>query len=191
MEMVLKALKVIDTDETTGQANEIFYTCGPEDNGQHMYVGFLTRSNNPFGECMPCCFKKIRILSKKKETIEFYKQCLGQKPEGEKQVSSFTGDILYILQDTNKIQEGRIGYLPKYLDLITNIHFKKDKEIKNHYLLKTSSYFFKYGINQEDYSFINTISVVINTPIIEIKKIIVDFLKHDTDEMYYFSLITQ
>ena len=41
----------------------------------------------------------------------------------EKISTGFTGDILYILQDTNKIQEGRIGYLPKYLDLITNIYF--------------------------------------------------------------------
>jgi hypothetical protein len=189
MEMILKALKVIDTDETTGQTNEIFYTCDPEDNGTHMYVGFLTRSNNPFGECMPCCFKKNKFETKKKETLDFYKQCLGQKKqEGDKQVSSFTGDILYILQDTNKIQEGRIGYLPKYLDLVINIHFNKDKEIKNHYLLRTDSYFFKFGINQEDYSFINTLSTVLNTPIQEIKKIITEFLKKDSDEMYYFSL---
>ena len=189
MEMVLKALKVIDTDETTGQPNEIFYTCNPEDNGQHMYVGFLTRSNNPFGECMPCCFKKNKFETKKKETLEFYKRCLGEKkPDGEKQVSSFTGDILYILQDTNKIQEGRIGYLPKYLDVIINIGFKKDKIVKNHYLMKTSSYFFKFGINQDDYSFLNTLSSVLNTSIPDIKKMIVDFLKRDTDEMYYFSL---
>ena len=190
MEMVLKALKVIDTDETTGQNNEIFYTCDPEENGTHMYVGFLTRSNNPFGECMPCCFKKNKFETKKKETLEFYKQCLGQKNklDGDKQVSSFTGDILYILQDTNKIQDGRIGYLPKYLDLIINIHFKKDKEIKNHYLLKTDSYFFKFGINQEDYSFLNTLSTVLNISIQDIKKTIGSFLKSDTDEMYYFSL---
>ena len=58
MHYVLKAIKVIDTDEATGQNNEIYYSCNPEDNGQHMFVGFLTRSNNPFGECMPCCFKK-------------------------------------------------------------------------------------------------------------------------------------
>lgn len=188
MEMILKALKVVDTDETTGQANEIFYTCDPEDNGTHMFVGFLTRSNNPFGECMPCCFKKNRLLSKKKETIEFYKQCLGQKKPDSNQTSAFSGDILYILQDTNKIQDGRIAYLPKYLDLIINIHFEKEKEIKNHYLLKTPSYFFKLGINQDDYSFLNTLSTILGISNNEIKKIIVDFLKSDTDEMNYFSL---
>ena len=189
MEMILKALKVVNTDETTGQSNEIFYTCNPEDNGTHMFIGFLTRSNNPFGECMPCCFKKNKFETSKKETLEFYKQCLGQKKkDGDKQVSSFSGDILYILQDTNKIQDNRIAYLPKYLDLVINIHFKKDKEIKNHYLLNTNSYFFKFGINQEDYSFINTLSTVLNTPIQDIKKIITQFLKTDTDQMYYFSL---
>jgi hypothetical protein len=188
-EIILKAIKVTDQDEASGLLNEIYYSCDPEENGEHMYVGFLTRSNNPFGECMPCCFKKNRMLSKKKETVEFYKRCLGERTKEKNQpTSSFSGDILYILQDTNKIQEGRIGYLPKFLDLITNIHFNKDKEIKNHYLLKTDSFYFKFGINQEDYSFIKSISTVLNLSVDEIKKLITDFLKKDTDEMYYFSL---
>lgn len=189
-EIILKAIKVTDADEASGLVNELYYSCDPEENGEHMYVGFLTRSNNPFGECMPCCFKKNRMLSKKKETVEFYKRCLGERTKETKEqpVSGFSGDILYILQDTNKIQDGRIGYLPKFLDLITNLHFKKEKQIKNHYLLKTDSFYFKYGINQEDYSFIKTLSTVLGLSIDELKKIICDFLKRDTDEMYYFSL---
>jgi hypothetical protein len=139
---------------------------------------------------MPCCFKKNRMESKKKETIEFYKRCLEhtQKENKSQTNSGFSGDILYILQDTNKIQEGRLGYLPKFLDLITNIHYKKEKQIKNHYLLKTNGFYFKYGINQEDYSFIKTINTVLGLSVKEIKKIITDFLKKDTEEMYYFSL---
>ena len=189
MEIILKAIKVLDKDET-GQINDIFYTCDPEDNGQHMYVGFLTRSNNPFGECMPCCFKKNKFETKKKETLDFYKQCLGEKKPEDfgKQAASSMGDILYILQDTNKIQEGRLGYLPKYIDLITNIYFEKKKEIKNHYLLKTDSYFFKFGINQENYSFINTIGKVLNTSVDILKNNIVKFLKSDTNEMTYIGL---
>jgi hypothetical protein len=190
MEIVLKAVKMTANDEITGQANDIFYTCNQEDNGQHMYIGFLTRSNNPFGECMPCCFKKNKFETKNNELLSFYKQCLGEKKLDTDKVSQSgsMGDILYILQDTNKIQDGRIGDLPKYLDLITNYYFNKVKEIKNHYLLKTSSYFFKYGINQEEYSFINTIGKILNKSVVEIKKLIVDFLKTDTDEMYYFAL---
>ena len=38
------------------------------------------------------------------------------------------GDILYILQDTNKMQENRISYLPKFIDFFTNGQFKKKQE---------------------------------------------------------------
>jgi hypothetical protein len=92
------------------------------------------------------------------------------------------------LQDTNKIQENRISYLPKYVDWFANIQFKKQREIKNHYLLKTDGYYFKYGIKQENYSFLNTLECILNTPIEEIKNIIIDFLKKDTDQLYYYSL---
>lgn len=78
-EMILKAIKVTDQDEASGLVNDIYYSCDPEENGTHMYVGFLTRSNNPFGECMPCCFKKNPLISKKKEKQEFYKRCMGEK----------------------------------------------------------------------------------------------------------------
>ena len=188
-EVILKAIKITDKDENTGAANDILYTCDPEDNGEHMYVGFLTRSNNPFGECMPCCFKKNPLITKKKEKQDFYKRCLsGNTEKLNENTSGFTGDILYILQDTNKIQEGRIAYLPKYIDFITNLYLKKNKEVKNHYLLKTNSFFFKYGINQENYSFLNTLSAVLKMPISDIKSIITNFFKNDVDENYYFSL---
>ena len=189
IEMTLKTIKLTNVDETTGQSKDIYYTCDPEDNGTHFFVGFLTRSNNPFGECMPCCFKKNKFETKKKETIEFYKKCLDESNTNkENNKSVLTGDILYILQDTNKIQEGRMGDLPKYLELIININLNKTKKIKNHYLLKTDSYFFKLGINHDEYSFINTLAIVLNISIDEIKDIITKFLKIDTDEIYYFSL---
>jgi len=188
-EIILKAIRISDKDDTTGAVNDIFYTCDPEDNGEHMFVGFLTRSNNPFGECMPCCFKKNPLDTKKKEKQDFYKKCLqGVSEKVDETSTGFVGDILYILQDTNKIQEGRIAYLPKYIDIITNLLLKKTKEIKNHYLLKTDSFYFKYGINQENYSFLNTLSTILKLSISEIKSIIINFFKNDTDENYYFSL---
>jgi hypothetical protein len=186
-EITLKALKVEnkDGDDLT---NEILYTCEPEENGEHMYVGFLTKSNNPFNECMPCCFKKNPLITKKQDKQDFYKSCMNI--ETTQQVhNTTTGDILYILQDTNKIQDGRIGYLPQYIDIITNSQLKKTKEIKNnHYLLKTDSYFFKYGINQENYSFITSLSSVLNITVDEIKDIIINFFNKDKDELYYTSL---
>ena len=51
--------------------NEIFYTCDPEENGEHFYVGFLTKSRNPHGQCMPCCFKKPQLdTTNKKNNIQ-------------------------------------------------------------------------------------------------------------------------
>ena len=186
-EIILKALKVSNIDDL-GQQNEILYSCDPEENGEHMYVGFLTRSNNPFGECMPCCFKKNKFETQKKETLDFYKQCLVGKTTTEQISSNATGDILYILQDTNKIQEGRISYLPKFIDLIINVHFNNVKQTKNNYLTKTPSYFFKYGINQDNYSFIKTLSVILEVSIDDIKRIIIDFLRKDIDEINYIAL---
>jgi hypothetical protein len=187
-EIILKAIKVVDQDEQ-GNSNEIYYTCDPEDNGEHMFVGFLTRSNNPFGECMPCCFKKNRLMSNKKETIDFYKRCSGELTEKEEvKPITATGDILYILQDTNKIQENRISYLPKFIDWFANTQFEKRREIKNHYLLKTSGYYFKYGINQDNYSFFNTLESILGIKTQEIKNIIAEFFRLDTSQMYYYSL---
>ena len=189
-EVILKAIKVSDKDESSGLVNDLYYSCDPEENGEHMYVGFLTRSNNPFGECMPCCFKKNPFESNKKDKMDFNKKCLLEDTKNEKVLNTTitTGDILYVLQDTNKIQEGRIGYLPRFIDLITNIYFKKTKEIKNHYLYKTDGYFFKFGIEQENYSFIKTIALILDIPIDKIKSKIINFLKKDTDENYYYSL---
>jgi hypothetical protein len=38
-----------------------FYTCDPSENKENMYIGFLTKGNNPNNLCMPCCFKKRSI----------------------------------------------------------------------------------------------------------------------------------
>lgn len=187
-EIVLKAIKVVAQDDQ-GNANDIFYSCDPEENGEHMFVGFLTKSNNPFGECMPCCFKKNRMISKKKDTVDFYKRCIGEKSiEEVSKPLLAVGDILYILQDTNKMQENRISDLPKFIEYFMNTQLQKKKDIKNHYLLKTDGYYFKYGIKQENYSFLNTLEHILNTPIEEIKNIIIEFLKKDSDQLYFYSL---
>ena len=62
--VVLKAVKLTDDNN---QYN--FYTCDPTDNNEHMFIGFLSRGNNPSNLCMPCCFKKDQLSSgnKKKE----------------------------------------------------------------------------------------------------------------------------
>src|SRR5690606_17340430 len=137
---IIQSIKLKEYDNfgnPTG--NYIYYTCNPSDNGEHIYVGFMTRSNNPFGLCMPCCFKKDPYSSANRDKRDFFSKCMDQIDESSSKQSMIKpiGERLYVLQDTNKIQEGRIGYLPKYLDIFFNIHLNKTKKIKNHYLLRS------------------------------------------------------
>jgi hypothetical protein len=188
-EMTLKTIKLPEFDEEGNQtSNEIHYACDPEENGEHMYVGFLTRSTNPFGHCMPCCFKKDPMISKNKEKRQFFLSCLGNVGESDVSKSSqkTVGDRLYILQDTNKIQEGRFGFLPKYLDFYFNNMLGKQKKIKHHYLAKTDTgYFFKYGSKQDEFQFLNAISSILDMNIDAIKTKIIDALEKDKHEQLY------
>jgi hypothetical protein len=195
-EITIKTIKLQNIDEegnTTG--NDIHYTCSPDENGEHMYVGFLTRSSNPYGHCMPCCFKKDPTISKNKEKKEFYMRCMGQlntaKVVDEKiaDTSKVVGDRLYILQDTNKIQEGRFGFLPKYLDFYFNQMLEKEKKIKHHYLtISTTGYFFKYGSKQDNYQFINAIGSILNLSVEDIRQKIIAGLINDKSDQLFTSL---
>ena len=202
--ITLKTLKLKDIDDEGNLLdNEIYYACSPNDNGEHMYVGFLTRSSNPHGHCMPCCFKKDPIGSKNSEKRDFFKRCLSQGTskinESDNDINNIKNDTnndgkvlgekLYILQDTNKIQEGRFGFLPKYLDFYFNGMLNKDKKIKHHYLVKTSSgYFFKYGSKQDELQFLNAIGSIYNLSSTDIKKRMIDVLANDKNDMIFTSL---
>jgi hypothetical protein len=181
---ILKAAKI-----ESGDGNNIYYTCDPKENGEYMYVGFLSRSANPHGLCMPCCFKKDPLLSKNKEKNEYHLKCIG-KLVGKSTQQKLIGDKLYILQDSNKIQDGRFGYLPEYLDIYLNTLLKKDKIIKNNYLTNSNNgWFFKYGIKQEDDTFLATIAYSLDLTIQNIKDKITDILlKADNREAIFTSL---
>ena len=192
-ELILKSLRLPELDAEGKKTNdEIHYTCSPNDNGVHMYVGFLSRSITPNGYCLPCCFKKDPALSSNKDKQELLKKCMGNATDNKKEVeidekehNKILGEKLYILQDTNKIQEGRFGFLPKYLDFYFNLMLKKDKTIKHHYLTKTKSgYFFKYGSKQDEFQFLNCISSIIGLSVNDIKKRIIDTLLNDTDQIF-------
>jgi hypothetical protein len=186
-----------DQGDNTGRY--IHYACDPKENGKHMYVGFLTRSKNPYGHCMPCCFKKDPSISDNKVKREFYFKCLGLENEMKKNKnedsdenenqSKVANDKLYILQDTNKIQEGRFGFLPKYLDRYMNFMLGNEKLIKNHYLeISETGYYFKMGINQEDYAFLNAISTCLNIDIQKIKERLVEKLQLDKSDQIFTSM---
>ncbi|ATZ80744.1 early transcription factor large subunit [Bodo saltans virus] len=191
-EVTLQAIKFAEYDETgelTG--NEIFYTCDPEENGEHFYIGFLTKSKNPFGQCMPCGFKKDQMNTTSKKKREFIENCLNPKIEANKKLGEGdSGDKLYILQDTNKLHDGRLGFLPRYLDIYFNFLMNKQKKIKHHYLIETQTgYFLKYGSNQDAYQFLNCIGAIYDITVDEIKKKIITFLKEkDKSQQYFISI---
>ena len=191
--VTLHALKVksIDKDgNVTG--DDIYYTCNPEENGEHFYVGFLTKCINPFGYCMPCCFKKDPAATKNKNKKEFFDKCKTQA-EGNKEIKKIeqqtVGDKLYILQDTNKIQDGRIGYLPKYLDFFYNQLLNKDKKMKQYHMIKSErGYLFKQGVKQDVLPFLSAVGAALNMTIEEIKEKSIKAITEDNNEQIFTSL---
>lgn len=184
-EVILRAVKLA-LDE--GGENFVYYTCSPEENGKHMFVGFLNKSKNPFGEAMPCCFIKDQIFSKNKEKKNFFLKSIGLVTS-EENINKITGDQLYILQDSNKIQEGRLAFLPKYLDIFMNFMMDNNREIKNHYLISTpSGYYFKYGTRQDEYKYLNAVSAAIDMTIDNIKRKMIARLEADKNLSVFNSL---
>lgn len=187
----LRSVRLIDYDDNGQPTGEnIYYTCSPKDNGEYMYVGFLTKSRNPHGQCMPCCFKKDPYISANKTKRDFFRKCIEEKEEIDinKEIINM-GDILYILQDTNKIQQGRLSFLPDLLDKYFNIGLNKDIQIKNHLLMKAEKgYFFKLGVYQEEYEFLNAIAEIYNVSFNELKKSLIDVVKKDKNNRILTSL---
>ena len=186
-EITLRAVQIKDFD---GKGNNIYYTCDPNKNKEHMYIGFLSRSSNPYGHCMPCCFKKDQLTSNNKEKKNYFLECIGNKEKNvEYKQSSKILDKLYILQDTNKIHENKFSYLPKIIDIYLNLLVKNKVLIKNHYLIKSETgYFFKYGINQLDNNFLKAVGILVNKTVDDIINICIDILKKDNDLMLFTSL---
>lgn len=182
--IVLKAVKLTGDD---GKFN--YYTCGPEENKKHMYIGFLSRGNNPSNLCAPCCYKKDPLETGNKKKKNYFLKCIGDKDADEKVEkidSSNLRDKIYILQDTNKIEEGRFIYLPTYLDYFFNKLWNHDHTIKNHYLINSKSgYFFKYTVKDEIYNYLAAISNIYNISIDNIKEKMIDFIKKDKDDIYF------
>ena len=185
--VTIRAIKLLGEE---GKYN--YFTCNPDENKEHMYVGFLTKGNNPNDLCMPCCFKKDQLTSGNKFKMTYYKKCIGEKitTVDEKGIDGSTvGDKIYILQETNKVQDNRFIYLPKYLDLFFNQIWKNDHKIKNHYLLESKSgYFFKFTVKHDKFNFLAAIADVYQTNINELKNKMINFIKNDKNEKYFLFL---
>ena len=184
--VTIRAIKLLGDE---GKYN--YFTCNPDENKEHMYVGFLTKGNNPNDLCMPCCFKKDQLTSGNKFKMSYYKKCIGEKIILDEKVidGSTVGDKIYILQETNKVQDNRFIYLPKYLDLFFNQIWKNDHKIKNHYLLESKSgYFFKFTVKHDKFNFLAAIADVYQTNINELKNKMINFIKDDKNENYFLFL---
>jgi len=154
----------------------IYWTCGPEENKEFMYIGFLSKSQNPNSLCAPCCFKKDPSIANNKEKREYHMKCIGKALENTN-TNKKLGDKLYILQDSYSTQEGRFSYLPKYLDFYFNTLLNKTMNLKLNYLQSSSTgYFFKYGSVQNNYSYINAIASIFNKSFDELKQSIINAL---------------
>ena len=178
-------LRAIKLSGENGKYN--YYACNPDENQDHMYVGFLTKGNNPNDLCMPCCFKKDQLTSGNKFKMNYYKKCIGEKATATVESNVPTlGDKVYILQETNKVQDGRFIYLPKWLDIFFNQVWKNDQKIRNHYLLESKSgYFFKYTVKNDKYNFLAAIADVYDKSIPDLITSMTNFLVADKDNKYF------
>lgn len=182
----LTAVKLPELDDTLEETgNNVFYSCNPEENGKDMFIGFMHRSS----KCMPCCFRKNPMLTRNSDKKEYHMKCLGLNKEEDTSKNKVHGDPLYLLQDTNKLLEGRMGYLPKNLDIFLNTMMKKERETKHYYLIKSKTgYYFKLGINVNDQSILSALSAVLGTNIESIIQKITEVLEKDKNDIIFTSL---
>ena len=182
--ITLRAVKLSGDDSSFN-----FYTCDPSENNEFMHIGFLSRGNNPNELCMPCCFKKDQLYSANKSKKNYYLKCIGEQNKSTAQEDNqqlTVGEKIYILQETNKVQDNRFIFLPKYLDIFFNKIWKHDYKIKNHYLYESKSgYYFKYTVKNDNYNFLAAISSIYDKSIESIIELLVKFLEKDKDDIYF------
>lgn len=187
-EVNLRAVKLALDDSGS---NFIYYVCGPENNGRQMYVGFLGKKDdeNSAGG-VPCCFIKDQFYSANVTKRNLYLKSIGLlgTDEDVKKENEIIGDQLYILQDTNKIYESRLAFLPKYLDIFMNLLMNNTYTIRNHYLINTTGYYFKYGVGKSDYKYLNAVGTALDLSVDEIKQKIISTLESDKSKSIFTSL---
>ncbi len=177
---VLKAIKI-----PTENSN-LYYTCDIEVNKKYSYIGYLTKSKHPSGLCMPCCFKNDSFNTKNAKKKEINEKCSNKGiMESVSEIKNIKSDKIYILQETNKVQEGRFSFLPEYLDIFFNKLVSNDKLIKNHYLTQSKSgYFFKYGVSNQKISYLSAIASILGLEYNDI----VEQITKDIDDILFICL---
>ena len=183
-----KEKRVIRAIKQKASGDFIYYVCTPENNGKYIHIGFLNKAINPSGLCMPCCFKIDQFTKYNNPQRDFFLKCIDRTEDIKLTSTKIYGEKLYILQDTNKIQEGRYGFLPKFLDILLNKNFNKTKDIDDHYLLEAESgYLFKYGIDIRSFHFLNCMKSIFNLDKNILINKIVNKLKKNPDLFYFIN----
>ena len=181
--VIVKAVKL-----PSEEGKFVYYTCNPEENNEYIHVGFLSKSNNPSDLCMPCCFKKDQADSSNKKKQSYYMKCIGERKADtkveEEEVKSIS-DKIYVLQETNKIQEGRFIFLNQSINQLYNTIWKNDFKIKNHYLIESNSGFFlKFTVKDRNYHFLAALANIYDTSIENIKNKCIEIIKKDNSNIF-------
>jgi hypothetical protein len=179
---IIKAVKLPGENNTFN-----YYTCDPSHNNDQIFIGFLSKGNNPNNLCMPCCYKKDPTITPNKAKKNYYMKCIGEQKQEQEEITKINlGEKLYILQDTNKIQDNRFILLPEYLDILFNKLWNYKSIIKNHFLTESKTgYFFKYTIKQNKYFLLSTLSNIFDVSIETIINNMVDFINNDKYNIYF------
>lgn len=179
----LKAIQLPSLD--TGE--DIYYVCHPKKNKDRTFIGILERDKHPENECMPCCYITDHSIATDPKKRKRFLECTQQKTlELEKKTDLY---VYYILQDTNKIDEGRYGYLPNELNIFMNDMLKLTRKMKDHHHIdKTDGFFFKYGVQQDKDSFLGAIASCFKISISQVKKNIKNVLSGSLKDSIFASL---
>ena len=173
---------------------DLIYSCNPEINNDYKYIGFLQKSNNPNGLCMPCCFKKNPLISVNNDKKDYNLKCLKneneEKIDYKKNDNNLSNQItkLYILNDISKIHENKYFMLPKSINLLFNDKINNKLIVKDHYFNSTNTgYYICYCPSQKDNSYLNCLEYIYNRSIDEIIDIIESKLKNNPNYFIYLN----
>ena len=186
---IIKAIKLSGSNSTYN-----YYTCDPSQNNQYVHIGFLTKGNNPNELCMPCCYKKDFLISPNTEKRNYYLKCINENNKNNETDQNNLllvnlNEKIYILNKTDKIENNKFIFLPKYLDILFNHLWNNSYIIKNHYLHETiTGYFFKYTIKNDKQLFLSIISNIFILSINEIINKCIDFLENKKNYNYFVYL---
>ena len=164
--------------------NDVYYVCDNIHNNDYKYIGFLSKSKNPNGLCMPCCYKKNQLLSRNTQINAYYNKCTGQQHE-----TIIIDDIkkikkIYILKHSTNYHPGNFMFLPDYIDSIINIYNDKKIELKNSYFFKSNSYFLKYCNEQNNKPLLSTICFILDITPEKFKNDIIKVVKNNNIFMF-------